>query len=124
MKETPSYTITVSNSDTIVDVAMTKTELMLLRKYIVDLEYDKQQYNLSKKEIKLLNDKIGILLSKESNYLKIIKVSNTTIQSQSEIISSLNDNMKSENKKSYKRGLRTGIGVGGTITLILCLLVL
>lgn len=102
---------------------MTKFELMLLHKYISDLEYDRAKLSLSESEISLLKEKIYLLGKEKNNYLEIIKISDKTIDSQEEIIYDLQNLVDKEKKKSFRKGAKIGAGVGSLLTILLCLLV-
>lgn len=116
------YKVIVENGDTIIVLKMTKSEASLLRKYIVLLEKDSKINNINTKKIKILEDKISLMVKGNSNLKEQINYLKTTIINKEKINNIESEKFKVELKKVKKKSFNTGFVFGGTLTLIVCLI--
>jgi hypothetical protein len=118
----PTYLVT-SNPDTLIHITLDKIEAVSFREYITDLEFDRKCYFEDKKRIDILDAKISIFTSINSNYRKQIEILNTRAEVQDKFYLAREQQLELEIKEALKKGRKQGAVVGAAAVVLVWILV-
>lgn len=104
-------------------MTLTKYDAYIFRRYITDLEFRSEQYEISKQRLVLLERKNVLWEQTASNYQEQLLTADLTLASQIALQEKSDDYFKLEVKKSHKKGLKKGAVMAAAATLIICLLI-
>ena len=110
------------SKDTIVILKLSKPDLKQFRLYVTELEHIQIQFEYTKIEYSLLENKFGLLTREKDNYKLQLELKDRVIGLDQKYLSEVENFYKKENKLKYREGLYKGGVIGIIFTLTACLI--